>query len=211
MKSSNFRDTKLETLKIELMVAKVSTYKSELKLFSGPIWFSRFANEKVSGLNKFRRGLTKGMAHFWTTIVGCKALSDSVSDNFSHVWVRLFLKSLKVSRWSIKVTPIEFKASNQPLSSNRDLLLLNIYNIFIMKSSKQIKITFHKNHVLTYYLIFKFRPFSKITANSIPHYVKTQVVQKCATEWKRFGFWKFLGFTIEFWSFRMFSANFRLF
>lgn len=51
-----------------------------------------------------------------------------------------------------------------------------------MKSSKQIKITFHKNHVLTYYLIFKFRPFSKITANSIPHYVKTQVVQKCATE-----------------------------
>ena len=39
---------------------------------------------------------TTGMAHFWTSVGGCTALFDWASDKLSHVWVRLFLKKLKI-------------------------------------------------------------------------------------------------------------------
>ena len=55
-----------------------------------------------------------GMAHLWTSVVGVTKSIDWASDKLSHVWVRIFLKKVKIVK-SIELTPIECQSSTLPL------------------------------------------------------------------------------------------------
>ena len=76
--------------------------------------------------------LTTGMAHFWTSVVGCTTTFDWASDKLSHVRVTLFPKKLKIVI-GIELPSIECQSRTLPLCQ----LCSDVYAINLCHSRSQ--------------------------------------------------------------------------